>query len=454
MDQSQGSPSRGTPVSTETAVSDPRAGSPGQSHETPPIPRRAIALIGAATFGASLAGVVPMVFSLAVRLGEIAPGDEHLYGYVIGAGQLVALVSAPLTGVLSDRSRSRWGRRRPFTLLGLVMGLVALPVLAAAPNVAALTIGWMLTTFGWGTAGGSVGNLLADRLPRHQRGTVSAVANVSGQVAPVVGVTLAGRFATDSWLLFLVPGLVGGALIAIFLVYIREEPAPADRPRGPLSWGALVRSYLFDPRRYPAFAWAWLGRALFFFGLSLTSSFTTYFYAQRLDVSVVEVAPTLAMLSAVGIVAATLGSTVAGWASDRKGARHVWTALGGGAFAAGALVSASAQDLRTLAGGAVVSAIGLAVFGTVGGALTMDILPERATQAGRYLGINAFSQKVPAAIAPLIAPSLLLLAGRDADYGVLYIAGAAFAVLGAVIIALKARAAPPVIPHIDQEVPQ
>jgi len=425
------------------AVRSATVAPPDAVDDGPPIPLRTIVLIGAATFGASLAGVVPMVFSLAVRLSEIAPGSEHVYGYVIGAGQLVTLVSAPVTGVLSDRSRSRWGRRRPFTLLGLVVGLAALPVLAAAPNLPILTIGWMLTAFGWGTAGGSVGNLLADRLPRRQRGTVSAVANVAGQVAPVVGVTLAGRFATESWLLFLVPGLVGGLLILTFLVFVREDgPAPGDA-QTPLSWGALARSYLFNPRRYPVFAWAWLGRFLFFLGLSLTSSFTTFFYAQRLGVSLAEVAPTLAVLSGIGVMAAMLGSSLAGWASDRLGTRHGWTAIGGVAFAAGALVSALAHDLGVLAIGAVVSNVGLAVFGTVGGALTMDILPERATQAGRYLGVNAFSQKIPAAVAPVMAPSLLLLGGAsDPDYGVLYLAGAGCALVGAAIIATRVTTSP------------
>ncbi len=420
--------------------------------EERPIPARTVALIGAATFGASLAGVVPMVFSLAVRLGEIAPGNEHLYGYVIGAGQMVTLISAPLTGVLSDRCRSPWGRRRPFVLLGVVMGVLALPLLSAAPNVAVLTLGWMLTAFGWGTAGGSVGNLLADRLPRHQRGTVSAVTSVTGQVAPVVGVALAGQYATDSWLLFLIPGMAGGALIMLFLVFVREDPVPSGAVVEPLSWSALARSYMFNPRRYPVFAWAWLGRFVFFLGLSLTSSFTTYFYAQRLQLSLPEVAPTLAVLSAVGVGAAMLGSSIAGWASDRLGTRHGWTALGGAVFAAGALVSASAHGLALLAVGGVISALGLAVFSTVGGALTMDVLPERATQAGRYLGVNAFSQKIPAALAPLLAPSLLLVSGgHDPDYGTLYLAGAACALVGAVIIATRAKAAAWETADVDKE---
>lgn len=114
--------------------------------------------------------------------------------------------------------------------------------------------------------------------------------------------------------------------------------------------------------------------------------------------------------------------------------------MGALVFGAGAVVTFAASDLVLLAVGGVISAIGLAVFGTVGGALTMDILPERATQAGRFLGINAFSQKVPAALAPVVAPSLLLVTGDRPDYGLLYAVAAGCAVLGAAIIG--SRAAP------------
>ncbi len=56
-----------------------------------------------------MAAIVPMAYSLAVRLEELAPGRPDLLGVLLGIGSAATLIVAPLTGVLSDRTRSRWG---------------------------------------------------------------------------------------------------------------------------------------------------------------------------------------------------------------------------------------------------------------------------------------------------------------------------------------------------------
>ena len=65
-----------------------------------------------------------------------------------------------------------------------------------------------------------------------------------------------------------------------------------------LSLSGLLRSYGFRPSRVPDFAWNWLGRFVFFLGLSVTTSFSTFFYAQRLHVTVAEVVTFIAATSA------------------------------------------------------------------------------------------------------------------------------------------------------------
>ena len=70
--------------------------------------------ITVANFGASLALMVPLTYSLAVRVTQLAPGHEEVLGYVTGTAQLIYLVLSPLLGVWSDRLRSPFGRRTPF----------------------------------------------------------------------------------------------------------------------------------------------------------------------------------------------------------------------------------------------------------------------------------------------------------------------------------------------------
>ncbi|YCQ22557.1 MFS transporter [Arthrobacter sp. Z1-9] len=381
-----------------------------------------------------------MAFSLALRLSELQPGSEQSLGYLLGVGALLSLVTAPLTGILSDRTKSRWGRRRPFAVVGLLAGLGAVPVLVFAPNIPLLAVGWALTTFGWGTVGGSVGNLLADRLPEQQRGSVSGLTNLAGQISPVVGILMVGTVASDPVLLFLLPALAGGILVLLFILFVNEPDSRHLDTGARLTLPGFLRSLLFNPRKHPTFAWVWGSRFLFFFGLSLTSSYTTYFFAQRLGVAVAEVATVMAVVSAAGVLAASLGALGAGWISDRVGTRNGWAAASAVLFAAGCVVSAVSWDFQGLLVGSILTNLGIAAFGSVGQALVLDVLPHRKTQAGRYLAITSYSQRIPAALAPSLAPAILAASGGPtANYTTLYVGAAGLAVIAGVVTILAGR---------------
>jgi MFS family permease len=61
--------------------------------------------------------VVPIIVpdQIAVIVGDSA-AKEGISGTILAAGAVVALVIAPISGALSDRSQHRRGRRRPFLI--------------------------------------------------------------------------------------------------------------------------------------------------------------------------------------------------------------------------------------------------------------------------------------------------------------------------------------------------
>ena len=56
------------------------------------------------------------------------------------AGPLSGLIMAPLVGVFADNSTSRWGRRRPYMLLGVVLSVLSLGVLGWARELVGLVL--------------------------------------------------------------------------------------------------------------------------------------------------------------------------------------------------------------------------------------------------------------------------------------------------------------------------
>lgn len=416
------------PTTMSTAVAEPT-----------PVPTWGIVLLVAATFGSGMAMIVPMSYSLAVRLDQLSPGRADLLGYILGIGAAATLIVAPLTGILSDRTRSRWGRRRPFTVIGIALGLAGVPTMAFAPNLVVLAAGWVLSTVGWNTAGGSVGNWQADRLPAQQRGKVSGMTGLAMQISPVVGIILVGTVRAETLLVFAIPAAFGLVLAGLFVFFAEDPDSRRFEHPDPLTMGRVVRSYAFNPRAFPDFAWNWVGRFVFFLGLTFTTSFSVFFFAQRLGVPVPDVANFQAITAALSIITALVGSLGGGWLSDKMRRRKPLIVTGAMVFAAGCTVSAFAGDVPTLLVGTLIASLGIAIFAAVGQALTLDVLPNRETEAGRYMAIILFAQKIPGVLAPAVAPMILTVGGGE-NFFALYLVGAALALIGGVTIGVGVRA--------------
>ena len=73
-------------------------------------------------------------------------------GAIIFTARMYDLVTAPLMGYISDRTRSRWGRRRPYLLLGAIVCFIAFVALFNVPDIESETgmifyAGFMLILF-------------------------------------------------------------------------------------------------------------------------------------------------------------------------------------------------------------------------------------------------------------------------------------------------------------------
>jgi MFS family permease len=200
---------------------------------------------------------------------------------------------------------------------------------------------------------------------------------------------------------------VGVLLVALFVLLVHEDDSRGMVFPEELNIGKVLRKLVFSPRRYPDYAWNWLGRFFFYFGLTLNTTFTAFFFASKLGVDVSDVAGVIAILSLGSIAAVTLGALGGGFLSDRLHRRRVFVLASGLIFGAGAIVMAFAGDLPTLVGGSLLGSLGIGMFSAVDQALLLDVLPERDTDAGRFMSITGFATSIPQAVAPLIAPLFL-----------------------------------------------
>jgi MFS family permease len=407
--------------------------------DLPKVNARYIWFMVLAQFGVFMAFITPLAISLTIRVNTLTPGHPEYLGYITGAGALFVMLTSPFMGIWSDRTRTRIGRRRPFMIGGMLVGVLSLVVMALAPNVFIVGLGWILAQWGWGTTLSNLQISTADRLPESQRGKVAGLTSFATQIAPVFGVILAQFFTGDPLLLFLLPGAVGVLFVLLFVTLVHEDDS-RGLPKDPITVGQLLAKYIYNPRKYPDFSWNWLGRFLFYTGITLNTTFTAFFFADRLAISVESVAGIIASLSLGGILAVTLGAIGGGFLSDRLKRRRLFVLAGGLIMAVGMLMQAFAPDLALLVAGSLTTSVGLGLFAAVDQALLLDVLPERETDAGRFMGITGFATSIPQSIAPLLASGILLIGvtGDERNYSLLFIVAAASVLLaGAVVLRIR-----------------
>ena len=118
-----------------------------QSHGSAPTVRRSNLFIlgyGAAQAGAYIAFIPLLTLLLPARADALAgEAREVLLGQAAMIGGLTATAANFAFGILSDRP-GRWGRRRPWMLLGAGAVVVALALIAGASSPAALLVAVVL----------------------------------------------------------------------------------------------------------------------------------------------------------------------------------------------------------------------------------------------------------------------------------------------------------------------
>ena len=168
-----------------------------------------IAIYALAYTGIWVALLTPVIVTIALRLSELAPADApRQLATILSMGATCALLAGPLFGHLSDRTTSRFGMRKPWIVAGVLGGCVALSIVATAPTVTILLIGWCLAQFAFNAALAGIVALLADQIPSQQRGTVAGILGICMPLGQLIGAYLV-QAAGSTLLAFMLPAALG-----------------------------------------------------------------------------------------------------------------------------------------------------------------------------------------------------------------------------------------------------
>ena len=413
----------------------------------------------------------PITFSLlpaaALTITGSSAAAALLIGNVSAAGNLFALLAPILAGWLSDRTHTRWGRRRPWIVAGTAVNLIGLAFLALAGAPLALAIAYMLVQLSFNLAGGAYAAVIPDVVPPGDRGRASGLLGMMNALGSVVGLG-----AVVATLAIFHEGRTGvivgyGCLMVILLVgtvttliAVDESPSTAATsdamalppmavlaavaglvasagwigyllvPLGSLRYPVLAVGLaaaalaVFSASRVPAirgffgafrdndFFWTFATRALVMMGIATIQPFLALYFKDVIGV------PNPGLMSGLWGLALLAGAivpaVVGGHLSDRLGRRKVFVYLSGGlqALVASVLLFGLIHSLVVVYVLGVIFGIGYGMYTAVDWAIACDVLPDRENCTGRDMGLWHIAFTLPAALAPaLFAPILTAFNG-------------------------------------------
>jgi MFS family permease len=378
-----------------------------------------------------------LVIMLPNEMRQLAPYYRvSALGLITAISAVVALVVPLIVGALSDRCISKYGRRRPFIVAGVIVNVIGLLAMAwafsTAPQIGSpahgakpgqwetvgvllgnagfvrFLLAYIIVQLGNNIASAAYSGIIPDLVPEQQRGAASGYMALMSQAGTLFGGAIVGTLLSPQpeWVKYAVISAVL-ALIASITIFGIEE-SPLEQHPGELRWGAYLKSLWIDPKKYPDFAWVWITRALVMLGFYSVLPFINYYL---LDViGIVDPDKYAPILMGVILIASSFSGVYGGYVSDRIGRKKV-VYIANATIAVMVLAFIFCRSFNQVLIAGTLFGIGFGAYTSVDWALGTDVLPTK-TNAAKEMAIWHVAMTLPQSLAAPIATIIIESFGK------------------------------------------
>jgi MFS family permease len=364
---------------------------------------------------------------------------REMFGEALGPGYVALLITVPVfvsilvqptVAAVSDYTISRWGRRKPYILIGTSLDMLFLWLLAEARVFEAMLVFVILLQTSSNFAQGPFQGYVPDLVPAKQVGIASGLMGVMIIGGQIVGVGIASlgllqlgdipfepgtpEAAAAAQQAFFIPTIALGVieLVTMILLVLTVDEGRGAPPRGGRSWLQIaLGAWGTDILKERSYIWLLVSRLFYLMSPALLTGIGLFYLTQALGFTRDGAA------GALLVIAAVLGGTTglvafpAARLSDRIGRKRViYLSIVIGMLGMAGVALAPSFALTVVA--LVPVGVSAGAFLAVDWALMTDIIPKATT--GRYMGISNVATAISGPLGLGIGGatvSLLVLAG-------------------------------------------
>lgn len=355
------------------------------------------------------------------------------FGIITSVTSLVSLFAGYIWGTMSDRTRSRFGKRTPWIFWGSIVAGIGLYLLGSFQTTLNLTLAYCFNTLGQNAIQTPMYAFMADRVPKNVRGTLSA-----GLGATSIGLPI-GQFISSYFLgrpYQNIGFIVGGVLIALSgllaLAIIPRERSSKDAEIRQDKTIKDVLVTLLPPKMAGAhdFYKSCAGRFLIMTSYTMVMQYLLYILENYIGQSIIDAAKSMNRLSMFTLVVSLVGLVISGPMSDYIKRRKVPVVTGEILMIVGTLIPLFVKSTNGVIAYAIFAGLGYGVYLAVDGALNMDVIPEQAKidkNTGKYIGFSNLTNTLGLTAAPMATSMIVTATG---SYVLAFVGSIAATIIG------------------------
>lgn len=342
-------------------------------------------------------------------LAEFNSGRTSGLSLVSSVSVGLSMLISPVIGMLSDRTRSRWGRRAPWIAAGGLGGAALVCIMPLAPTIGVIIVLWSLINAFGGMAQGTLTATVPDRVPDDRVGRISGITGLAAYLGAIVGAGAAGAVFNAAGLAAYYPIAVVLALSTLLFVVVVRDNSSMEmyKPRMPIA--SMLASYV-TALRDRDFRWAWISKLLLYLGYGIGTVYSVYMLQGyiRPVLSVSEAAQIAPLLQIAALPGTLIAMAISGRLSDKLGRRKPFVVVAAAIMALGFVAPFVSPTLGGMFAQTIITGIGYGIFVVVDQALFIDILPDKEA-AARDLAMSNVGQNVGQTLAPVLAGAIVAM---------------------------------------------